>query len=143
MYGGPSFLDRLKSTVSQPWFHGDISKGEAESTLGVWPRDGTYLVRLSYTSPGETPFTLSILTKGGSVVLHQRIGRAGDIFFTNVWVGGGGGGGGQMVRVEAQGGVENLMARVVGQAGLSMPCPGSKLQTIFGPKAPVGGYVGV
>jgi len=61
--------------LKKKWFHGDISREEANDLLTKKKRKaGTFLVRLSISDPIESPFTISKLTKGGKVV-HQRIYR--------------------------------------------------------------------
>jgi hypothetical protein len=61
-------FDRLKTILLQPWFHGHIESGDAESKLSGQPK-GSYLVRLS-SVPGC--FTISKVGKNGQIS-HQRI----------------------------------------------------------------------
>lgn len=119
-----TFLDRMKSVVLKPWFHGDITKGEAENALATWQQPGSYLVRVSRTDPFGSPFTISLLTDSRSV-LHMRVFRAGDTFVTQAQING------QMVRLEATGSVEHLVWTVAQSMGLTTPCSGSRLQLIL------------
>jgi len=64
----PPMLDRIRSLLQQPWFHGHIEKADAESKLTGQAR-GAYLVRLSSTAPGC--FTISKVGHHG--ISHQRI----------------------------------------------------------------------
>jgi serine/threonine protein kinase len=63
-----ALFDRLKTILLQPWFHGHIESGDAESKLSTQPK-GSYLVRLS-SVPGC--FTISKVGKNGQIS-HQRI----------------------------------------------------------------------
>jgi len=70
-----NIIDNIYHIVEKKWFHGDISREEANDLLTKKKRKaGTFLVRLSISDPIESPFTISKLTKGGKVV-HQRIYR--------------------------------------------------------------------
>jgi len=68
---GKKILENIYDIVSQPYFHGHISKEDTLSLLQSQP-EGTYLVRLSATTPGK-PFTLSITSR--TAIDHRRIGQ--------------------------------------------------------------------
>lgn len=66
------------------WFHGYVTSEEANSRLESKPY-GSYLVRLSTTSPGK-PYTLSILTSRTHID-HRRIsygGKADDKYMIRI-----------------------------------------------------------
>eukprot|EP01099_Mayorella_cantabrigiensis_P004755 TRINITY_DN362_c0_g1_i1.p1 TRINITY_DN362_c0_g1~~TRINITY_DN362_c0_g1_i1.p1 ORF type:complete len:531 (-),score=125.59 TRINITY_DN362_c0_g1_i1:95-1606(-) len=60
--------DRIEGIVRNNWFHGSITKEDSETLLSSQP-EGTFLIRLSSTSPGS--FTISKKLEGR--VIHQRI----------------------------------------------------------------------
>jgi len=62
------YIAEITEIVKQPWFHGDIDKGTAESRLD-FRKVGTFLVRLSTTMP-QYPYTISMIKK-----VHKRIKR--------------------------------------------------------------------
>jgi hypothetical protein len=81
-----TLLGTLKHILEQTWFHGDISKENADSSLATnriqensamklftnQPQ-GDFLVRLSFSEPVEKhPFTITKVDKKG-VIFHQRI----------------------------------------------------------------------
>jgi len=81
-----TLLGTLKRILEQTWFHGDISKENADSSLatnkiqensamklfGNQPQ-GDFMVRLSFSEPVEKhPFTITKVDKKG-VIFHQRI----------------------------------------------------------------------
>ena len=65
--GAQSILDEIKLLQTKNWFHGDISKEEAEARLSC-RMEGTFLVRLSATTPG-CPFTISMINNQHRVSL--------------------------------------------------------------------------
>eukprot|EP01120_Amphizonella_sp_Union-15-10_P008947 TRINITY_DN3303_c0_g1_i1.p1 TRINITY_DN3303_c0_g1~~TRINITY_DN3303_c0_g1_i1.p1 ORF type:complete len:610 (-),score=109.22 TRINITY_DN3303_c0_g1_i1:80-1909(-) len=87
---GPFFLPEIAADVlrtihrlnQSSWFHGFISKEEALRRLETRPL-GTYLLRLSTTSPGR-PYTLSVITQ--TDISHRRIAhnKHGDPFVINI-----------------------------------------------------------
>ena len=58
----------MYNTCKQPWFHGDISKAQAEKILRGY-REGYFLVRLSSTIAGC--FTISRVTPSKSIHHHR------------------------------------------------------------------------
>jgi len=83
-----TLLGTLKRILEQTWFHGDISKENADSSLATnkiqetsgiklfgtqaGPQ-GDFLIRLSFSEPVEKhPFTITKVDKKG-VIFHQRI----------------------------------------------------------------------
>jgi len=77
-----TLLGAIKRILEQPWFHGDISKEDADSSLAtnktiegpkIFGAHGDYLVRLSLSEPVDKhPFTITKVYKKG-VIFHQRI----------------------------------------------------------------------
>jgi len=67
--GAQSILDTIKELETKPWFHGDITKEEAEARLSC-RTEGTFLVRLSATTPG-CPYTISMINNQHRRVLHE------------------------------------------------------------------------
>eukprot|EP01126_Amoeba_proteus_P039533 TRINITY_DN4178_c0_g1_i19.p1 TRINITY_DN4178_c0_g1~~TRINITY_DN4178_c0_g1_i19.p1 ORF type:complete len:440 (-),score=96.79 TRINITY_DN4178_c0_g1_i19:139-1458(-) len=121
-----NFLDRVFNTVSNDWFHGDITKTEAETLLSSWKKRGGFLVRVSLTDPFSNPYTISKLNSLKTVD-HQRISvvKGQSSYFTFVKVKG------QSKRIEAEGGVENLIKKVERHLELKTPCLGSKYHALF------------
>jgi hypothetical protein len=83
-----TLLGTMKRILEQSWFHGDISKENADSSLAtnkiqentgikffgnpIGPQ-GDFLIRLSFFEPVEKhPFTITKVDKKG-VIFHQRI----------------------------------------------------------------------
>jgi len=62
-YFGPlemnGMVDRLQTLVKSPYFHGDLSKKKAQSSLIKTKKTGTYLVRYS-SRPGD--FIITVMT---------------------------------------------------------------------------------
>lgn len=70
---GANITADIAAVVSQLWFHGTLSKTEAELRLNN--RDpGTFLVRLSSTTPG-CPFTITSMGDNGKECRHRRVSR--------------------------------------------------------------------
>lgn len=67
--GRMGWLQRLTNLMKYNWFHGDIDKNRSELLLRQ-AKKNSFLVRFSYTSPTQTPFTLSKVTSKGALVLH-------------------------------------------------------------------------
>jgi len=75
-------LGAIKRILEQPWFHGDITKEDADSSLAtakmiegpkIFGAYGDFLVRLSFSEPVEKhPYTITKVNKKG-VIFHQRI----------------------------------------------------------------------
>jgi len=79
---GPFFLPSHIGTLQEmaklqqlEWFHGTLSKDDAEKRLRTRP-DNTFLVRLSTNDPVLTPFTISRIR--GNKPTHKRITRLPD-----------------------------------------------------------------
>jgi hypothetical protein len=78
MWFGPFFvmheqvwtiLEEIHIVWSKDWFHGDISKEEAEKRL-MHRVSGTFLIRLSTTTP-DYPFTISMVGNQHRRILHK------------------------------------------------------------------------
>jgi len=128
-YQGGTILSRMKGTMANAWFHGDLERIGCESLLsGFGDKPGTFLVRLSTTEPiDKNPFTISKVTREGSVS-HQRVSclPANKGFYITLKRKDG-----TQKNVEATGGVENLIAECRESLGLQVDCPGSRFLEIF------------
>jgi hypothetical protein len=71
--GAQSILSEVEQLQLHPWFHGDISKADAEARLAARV-NGTFLVRLSATTPG-CPYTVSMINNQHRRVLHSGVGE--------------------------------------------------------------------
>jgi serine/threonine protein kinase len=67
-------IERLYKIMVEDWFHGDITREEAESKLGEDTK-GAFMIRLS-SNQRDYPFTLSMVK--GHDLLHLRIKRTKD-----------------------------------------------------------------
>jgi len=72
-----TILDEMLEVVSHAWFHGDISKKEAQNLLTSYNKTkakaNTFLIRLSTSEPiNQNPFTISKVNKELKTV-HQRV----------------------------------------------------------------------
>jgi len=77
-----TILGSIKRILEQTWFHGDISKEDADSTLAtnknieghkMFGAHGDFLIRASFSEPVEEhPFTLTKVNKQGAI-FHYRI----------------------------------------------------------------------
>lgn len=127
-----TFLEKLRKVMLEDWFHGDVSKSEAESVLASWKKKGSYLIRVSSTDPFNNPFTISMLSS--KTVDHQRIGVSKGVYFTLVKIKG------QTQKIEEDDLVQ-LVKRAAKHLELKTPCLGSKYASIFGPASAGGGYL--
>lgn len=123
-------LKRIVSLAQQAWFHGEMERVACETLLANIKDHGVFLVRLSTTEPEKTPFTISKYSRDGTVT-HQRINARSD-------------GRGHYVafktkkgneKIEAPGGVENLIAKCSKELRLKRPCPGSRYHDFFEKRA--------
>lgn len=125
---------RMKLIMNQAWFHGDITKEDAERLLAT-EKSGTFLLRLSVSEP-TAPYTISKKTKKGQIN-HQRIKKdpkTGAISVKIVY-----GDKKESVAVSSAGihSKDNLMTFIEKQLSkelyLKYPCPGSKYRALFIP----------
>jgi serine/threonine protein kinase len=125
---------RMKLIMNQAWFHGDITKEDAERLLAT-EKSGTFLLRLSVSEP-TAPYTISKKTKKGQIN-HQRIKKdpkTGAISVKIVY-----GDKKESVTVSSAGihSKDNLMTFIEKQLSkelyLKYPCPGSKYRALFIP----------
>jgi len=117
-------LNRVLNVMREDWFHGDITREEAELKLSDFERKGTYLIRLSTNAPRENPFTLSMVNKNGDTV-HLRIKRTKDsklkLYIKKK---------GKALKI-VEPTVEALVNTAKSTLGLSKPCLGRKYKDIF------------
>jgi serine/threonine protein kinase len=119
----PLVLLRVAEIMKFDWFHGDISREEADKLLKP-KKKGYYLVRLSKTEPDHTPFVIS-KASGKKDVSHQRIyiNENGNGFYVNTKDSKG-----NLKKVEITGNVVDLMKnkKILKELRLKDVCPGSK-----------------
>jgi len=65
----PTFLDVVRETLQQKWFHGDLETADAAAILNQQP-PGSFLIRFSSTNAGC--FTISQVS-ADATVRHQRV----------------------------------------------------------------------
>lgn len=108
-----TFLDGIRKTLSQQWFHGDIDNVQSQEKLSGKP-GGTFMIRFSSV---EGWFTISLITRK-RLIQHQRIRhQPGEPYY---------------VENEAY---PSLEALVEGR-GLTQPCEGSRFSYLFYKKDP-------
>jgi serine/threonine protein kinase len=117
-------LERLLNAMKEDWFHGDITREEAESKLSDFmDSKGTFMVRLSQNQY-DYPFTLSMVSKSQDL-LHLRIKRTKEkklkLLVKKQ---------GKTIKIEeiALDALVNSAKRVL---GLAKPCLGRKYKDIF------------
>jgi serine/threonine protein kinase len=71
--GAHSIIEMVKVLQTKPWFHGDVTKEDSEARLSC-RMDGTFLVRLSATTPG-CPYTISMINNQHRRILHEGPGK--------------------------------------------------------------------
>jgi hypothetical protein len=58
---GPPIISEIGDLLAQSWFHWDICKKEASDARLLRRQNGTFLVRVSFTDPAQSPFTLGLV----------------------------------------------------------------------------------
>ncbi len=71
--GAYSIIETVKALQTKLWFHGDVTKEDAEARLSC-RMDGTFLVRLSATTPG-CPYTISMINNQHRRILYEGPGK--------------------------------------------------------------------
>lgn len=118
-----NLLERIKATMKQPWFHGDITTAEAEKLLNT-QKKGHFLVRLSTSQAGC--FTISKVSRSGGIS-HQRIDYKPDKGFSLVLNNSKKG----KRTVQDTVSLQHLIESVKTELYLKAPCPGSPYESIF------------
>jgi hypothetical protein len=117
-------LLRVSEIMKYEWFHGDITRDDAETLLRTKKSKGYYLVRLSTTEPDHTPYVISKLGSKGDVS-HQRVfvNENGNGFYVNTKDTKG-----NLKKLELTGTIVDLMKnrKITKELRLVSPCPGSK-----------------
>jgi len=128
----PQFLERIKSILKCQWFHGPISKSQAEELLGK-EKKGTFLVRLSTTQAGC--FTISKMNKNGAIS-HQRIEyKTNKGFQVSVLTKKG-------KKIIRETSLLNLVNQIKHELYLKNPCPNSPYEELFAKnKSKLDGYL--
>jgi serine/threonine protein kinase len=131
-----NILQNVHDVLRTEWFHGEISREEAESRLtGVVP--GTYLVRLSTTS--GNCFTISKMSKSGKIN-HQRIKYSHADGFSITVQSPKGGKGGQTVTSQGSLSLERFIAKIANDLYLKRPLPGP-FRSLFVKNTALDGYL--
>jgi len=116
--------------LKEPWFHGDLPRQNSEVLLTDYIRKkGTYFVRLSTTDPIEkSPFTRSKVNKKGKIN-HQRVfvSKSRQGYYVVIKAKNGD----KNKKIEAKGGIGNLIVKIAGELDLKTPCPGRKYSELF------------
>jgi len=123
---GTNILARVSNLLKYKWFHGDVTRENSEEKLSEFAK-GTFLVRLTTTEPIErAPFTISKVHKTGEIN-HQRVYAMEEPlgYFTHVKYKNG------TKKVEAEGGIENLILKVQKDLSLKKECPGWPFSGLF------------
>ena len=142
---GSAFLENVRTTMQQPWFHGDLESSDAEKALAD-RKKGHFLVRMSTTKPGS--FTISKMASKG--VNHQRVAYKAETRTFSIRISKGHGKKKSVKTIKSTGSLEEFIrTKLSGELMLKMPCPGSKYAFLYGmavqhdPAAAVDGYVAV
>eukprot|EP00050_Salpingoeca_kvevrii_P021430 m.110450 g.110450 ORF g.110450 m.110450 type:complete len:499 (+) comp9340_c0_seq3:265-1761(+) len=64
-----NYVAKVQSIEAEPWFHGRITRGQAEKVLLQWGAHGSFLIRESESKPGD----YSLSCRDGDNVKHYRI----------------------------------------------------------------------
>eukprot|EP01095_Lingulamoeba_sp_RSL-Kostka_P018132 TRINITY_DN97_c0_g1_i1.p1 TRINITY_DN97_c0_g1~~TRINITY_DN97_c0_g1_i1.p1 ORF type:complete len:523 (+),score=211.21 TRINITY_DN97_c0_g1_i1:57-1625(+) len=122
--GDKDILTRIMRTCKQPWFHGDISKKQAENLLRSY-KEGYYLIRLSETMSGT--FTISKVTPK-KTINHQRIIYQPQVGYTiKIQTEDGE----KLFRSQPNKSLRSFMKSLEGDLFLTNPCPGSKYKALI------------
>ena len=105
----------------QPWFHGDISKNQAETILRGY-KSGYFLVRLSTTVTGC--FTISRVTPK-STIHHHRIDYKGSKGYATRSIVD------KSIISSSSKSLHSFIGLLKEDMHLETPCPGSKFRVLF------------
>jgi len=119
----PPMMEKLRDTIREKWFHGDLTSQEAEERLHAQTqesRTARYLVRFSATELGN--FTISVYSSKESRIKHHRVQHIpGQGFF--LW----------QQRYET---LKQILDKEKRKLELNKPCPGSRYLKLFPQKKP-------
>jgi len=121
--GHETMLDRMRSSCTLPYFHGDVETKAAERLLSGKPV-GTFLIRFSTSSPGG--YAITRVGKDGSIKNVKIMRREGHQFCLTE-------------KGRAYPALEALVVELKDQFELHIPCLGSKYERL-GLEEEAGGY---
>lgn len=111
-FGRVTLFDRIYEILGNPCFHGDLSAVDAQQKL---PKiDGSYMIRFSSVG-GQ--YAISLYKKAEDKYAHNRISYNTEFGF--------------YYKNEYYPTLKGLIDALTPSLGLTVPCPGSKYQTIF------------
>lgn len=132
---GKNIIERVKFLCEKEFFHGDISRQEADQKLAK-EKKGHFLVRLSTTEPEKTPFTISKVNRHG-VINHQRVNALPNDagYYVSIKSDK------EIKRIECKGSIYDLIKKSSKDLYLKKECSGSKFSSIFQKEEKFGGYL--
>lgn len=122
---GINVMDAVESLLKKTWFHGDVGAAQAERTLRVQAKPGTFMVRFSAREPGcYSITTLSDKLEPKHFRIYHKPGTPYIIGNTEAPT------------------LEAIISNYYKELNLKNPCPGSPFQDIWsGPVHAVSAYL--
>lgn len=132
---GRNIIERVKFLCEKEYFHGDISRQEADQKLANCKK-GQFLVRLSTTEPEKTPFTISKVNRH-DVINHQRVYVSPNktSYYVTIKTDK------EIKKIEVKGTIHDLIRKAAKDLYLKKECTGSKFTSIFQKDQKFGGYL--
>lgn len=133
--GGCNIIDRVSLLCEKEYFHGNITRVEAEQKLAKGKK-GDFLVRLSATEPEKSPYTISKVNRQG-VINHQRVyvRPEKDGYYVSIKVDN------KVKKLEASGMISDLIRKHARDLYLKRDIGGSMFSSIFQKEDKFGGYL--